>query len=59
MEGLVFECRGCGSGNGDASDQGLPSLGTNVGEYDLASFKRAFDVVDAGKATIPSFVSEP
>ena len=27
-------------------------------KYDLVSFKRALDVVDAGEATTPSFVSE-
>ena len=38
--------------------KGCHPLEPMLEKYDLVSFKRALDVVDAGEATIPSFVSE-
>jgi hypothetical protein len=38
--------------------KGCHSLEPMLENYDLASFKRAVDVVEAGEATIPSFASE-
>jgi hypothetical protein len=38
--------------------KGCHPLEPMLEKYDLASFKRAVDIVDAGEATIPSFVSE-
>jgi hypothetical protein len=38
--------------------KGCHPLEPMLEKYDLASFERAVDVVDAAEATIPSFVSE-